>query len=295
MAVINRLEFAPPPTPGLLRSLALAVLAHGLLLAALSLGVHWKREDITVSAEVELWSALPQEAAPKPMATLPEPAETGVPPPPVAPAAEPPQPDADIVLQQEKQRLKKEKQLALKREKELEQQRLEQLKQARLEKQRLQDQRDQEKQALLDKKKSAQEAKRKEALAAQQEAKQLEAMRADNLKRMMAGLPGATGAPDSKGTALHSSGPSASYGGRIRARIKPNIVFTEEIAGNPTTEVEVRTAPDGTIISRKVVKTSGNTAWNDAVIKAIDKTEKLPPDVDGRVPPSLIITFRPKD
>ena len=122
----------------------------------------------------------------------------------------------------------------------------------------------------------------------------MEAQRNANLKRM-AGMAGATGGPTATGTALQSSGPSASYGGRIRASIKPNIVFTDEIVGNPLAEVEVRTSPNGTIISRKLLKTSGDKSWDEAVLRAIDKTEKLPPDVDGRVPTALIISFRPKD
>jgi colicin import membrane protein len=59
--------------------------------------------------------------------------------------------------------------------------------------------------------------------------------------------------------------------------------------------VEVHTAPDGTIISRKLTKPSGNKAWDEAVIKAIDKTAVLPRDVDGRVISPLTIGFTPKD
>ena len=33
----------------------------------------------------------------------------------------------------------------------------------------------------------------------------------------------------------------------------------------------------------------------DAVLRALDKTETLPRDVDGRVPPSLVIGFGPQD
>ncbi|MES2878907.1 MAG: cell envelope integrity protein TolA, partial [Pseudomonadota bacterium] len=210
-------------------------------------------------------------------------------------------PDPDIALEQEKLRLKKEKLKALEKEKLQEKQRLEKLQQEKLkqeklalEKKRLQDKLDQEKKALEDKKKLAQDSKRKEALEAQQDIKKIEAMRNEQLKRM-AGLAGGTGAPDSKGAALKSSGPSASYGGRIRAKIKPNIVFADEVVGNPLAEVEVRTAPEGTIISRRLIKSSGDKSWDDAVLRAIDKTEVLPRDVDGRVPSSLVISFRPKD
>lgn len=308
LAATDRLEFAPPATPGLLRALALALLAHAFLLAALTWGVHWKNDSANVTAEVELWSALPQQAAPKPVEAVPEPPLA---PPPPAPAQVQPQlPDVDIALEREKLRLKKEKEQsqalqkkqelqerqALQKQQQLEKQRLEKLKQEKLalEKKLLQDKRDQEKKAVDEKKKLELEARRKEALLAQQEAKKIEAQRLDNMKRM-AGLAGATGAPDASGTALHASGPSASYAGRIRARVKPNIVFTDTIAANPMADVEVRTAPDGTIVSRKLTQSSGVKSWDDAVLKAIDKTAVLPRDLDGRVPPVLIIGFRPKD
>jgi len=108
-------------------------------------------------------------------------------------------------------------------------------------------------------------------------------------------LAGASGDATSSGTALKSAGPSPGYAGRIRARIKPNIVFTEEALGNPTAEVQVRTAPDGTIVGRKITQPSGNPAWDEAVLKAIDKTAILPRDGDGRVPPVLDISFRLRD
>jgi colicin import membrane protein len=338
----DRLEFAPPPTPGLMRSLGLAVLAHALLLAALTLGVQWKRDDVTLTAEAELWSAMPQQAAPKleeppdeptpPQPPPPAPAPEPVPPrpvPPPIPQVQPPAPpEVDIALEQEKARLKKLKEQKLAQEKiALEQRRQEKLRQDKLKQEQLnqdklkqdkllaeqkreldkrtqdkrelekraQDKRDKEKAVALEKKKAEQEAQRKEdAAKAQAEAKQVEAQRQANLQRM-AGLAGATGAPSATGTALQSSGPSASYAGRIRASIKPNIVFTDDITGNPVAEVEVRTSSDGTIISRKLIKPSGVDSWDDAVLKAIDKTGKLPKDVDGRVPSSLEIRFRPKD
>ena len=84
-------------------------------------------------------------------------------------------------------------------------------------------------------------------------------------------------------------------GGRVAARIKPNIVFTEDIAGNPRAEIEVRTSPDGTIIGQRIYKSSGVRAWDEAVLKAVIKTEVLPRDVDGRIISPLTIGFRPKD
>jgi colicin import membrane protein len=59
--------------------------------------------------------------------------------------------------------------------------------------------------------------------------------------------------------------------------------------------VEVRCSPDGTIVGTRLVKSSGNKSWDEAVIKALIKTEVLPRDTDGRVPSPLIISFRPRD
>jgi colicin import membrane protein len=295
----ERGEFAPPQPPGMLRAFGLALLAHALLLGALTWGVHWKREaDTSLAVEAELWSAVPQQAAPRQVEAPPPPPPAPAQATPAAPQrpAMPEQRDADIALARQKKDI--EKQEAEQRE--LEKQRLAQEKRQR---DNLRKMAEEKKKLEL---KQLQEAQRKEAQklqARQQEAarkeaadsaKALEAQRQANLRRMT-GMAGATGSETATGNAQRSSGPSASYGSKVVARIKPNIVFTDDIAGNPTAEVEVRTAPDGAIVSRRLTKSSGNKAWDDAVIKAIDKTETLPRDVDGRVPSALSITFRPKD
>ena len=60
--------------------------------------------------------------------------------------------------------------------------------------------------------------------------------------------------------------------------------------GNPVTEVEVRCAPDGSIVGRRVTKPSGNPAWDETVLRAIDKTRQLPLD-GGRIPPTMTLVF----
>lgn len=306
-ATANRLEFAPPATPGLIRALLLAILAHGLLLVALTWGIQWKQDVQIASFEAELWSALPVEAAPPPL-VLPEPAPVSPEPAPVPaePLPERPQPqpeptpptnppEVDIAVQQEKLRLKKQ---AAQRLDKLKLEKQQQLKQAQAQQEKLKQEKLVQDKIKQDKLKQAQADKARQAALdakqAAQDAKLLEAQRTKNLARM-AGLAGASGSPESAGTARQSSGPSASYAGRIRARIKPNIVFTEDIAGNPTAEVEVRTSPDGTIVGRRLLKSSGVAAWDEAVLKAIDKTEALPRDIDGSMPTPLLLVFRPKD
>lgn len=300
----TRLEFAPPPTPGLMRALGLAIMAHALLLAVLALGVQWKRDATPVTVEAELWSALPVEAAPPPPPppppVEPEPIVKPLPPKPTVapPAPPPPQPDPAIAIAKEKARLQKEKQLQQekleqeKRQKEvLKQKKLKEEKEAKEAREReLRDK------AARDKKLQQEQQKQQTAKSAA-EAKKMEELRQQQIARAlrMAGQAEGTGSADARGTAKQSSGPSASYAGRIKARVKPNITYTDTPVGNPTAEVEVRTSPDGTIISRKLVKSSGVKSWDDAVLNAIDKTEVLPRDVDGRVPPALLLVFSPRD
>ena len=311
-------EFAPPPVGGFGRSLSFALFMHLLLLAALTWGIHWKTEPNTLSASAELSSAVPAEAAPAAIEPEPTPPEPVKPPEPVQKAEPKPEPKpvpappkvnaaaereaADIALKKEKEKKKLEEKKAadLEKKKKLEKEKLEKEK---LDKEKEKDKaKEKEKTKELEKKKKEEALKKEEAAAkakedakkAAAEEKRAAALRSENLKRMQ-GMAGATGDENAKGTALKSSGPSASYAGRIRARIKPNITFTDDVAGNPKAEVEVKTSPDGTILSRKLLSSSGNKAWDEAVLKAIDKTAVLPRDEDGRVPPVLEISFRPKD
>lgn len=301
-AAIDRLEFAPPPQPGRVPAFVLAVLAHLLLMLALTWGIHWNRESENVAAEAELWSSVPQQAAPKLVEAPPPAPEPPVqrvaptPPPPPAPR------EADIAQEREKvkQELAQRKQQELERQKKIEarkkQEELEREKKLEARKKQEELKREQ----LAEKKAAEERKKQQEQVKAAKTKKQLEqenklaaALRDEQMRRIQ-GLAGATGSPTATGTAQRSAGPSDSYAGRIRARVRPNIVFTDDISGNPTAEVEVRMAPDGTITSRHLVKPSGVKSWDEAVLRALDRTEVLPRDVDGRVHTPLIIEFKPK-
>ena len=148
-------------------------------------------------------------------------------------------------------------------------------------------------QAKLDAERKKREDAAKAAEDKRREA-QLAADRQKNLERMM-GQAGATGGANARGSAQQSSGPSASYGGRVVARIKPNIVFTDVVNGNPRAEVEIRLLPDGTIVGSKLTQSSGNKAWDDAVLRAVERTATLPRDENGKVPSPIVLGFRPQD
>ena len=308
----DRDELAPPTPPARLRAIALAVLAHVLLIVALTWGVHWKTSTDQPAVQAELWAAVPQQAAPRadppPEPTPPPPPVVAPPPPPPPPPvrqAEPDTREADLAIEREKKRLEKERKEReqLQERQRLEKERKEQERKAQelkdkdkqREKERLEKERQEKDKRLAEEKKQKEaEAKRKQEAIEKANAQAAEARRQENLRRMQ-GLAGATGAENATGTALRDAGPSGSYGGRVAAKVKPHIVYPDAVAGNPRAEVEVRAAPDGTITSTRLVQSSGNKAWDDAVLRALQKTETLPRDVDGRVPSSLVIGFRPKD
>ena len=314
----DRDQFAPPRPPARLRAITLAVLVHAVLIGALTWGVNWKNTADQPAVEAELWAAVPTQAAPRAVEPPPRPppppvqqATPPAPPPPPVRAAEPPDTrEADIAIEREKKRLEQEKkareqqELREKRERERKEEerreRLEHEKKERQQKEREKEKEQREKQlaeqkkAEQEKQKKLAEDKRRKAEEAAREAKEADARHQANIRHMQ-GLANATGGETATGTALNSSGPSASYGGRVAAAVKPNIIFTENVAGNPSAEVEVRAAPDGTIISRRLLKSSGVKAWDEAVLRALDKTERLPKDTDGRVPPQIPMVFRPKD
>lgn len=270
------------------RALGLALLVHVLLVAALTWGVGWKR-DTSLAVEAELWAAVPQEMAPTAQPAPPEPPPPTPPEPKPEPTPEPaePPPPPPPSAQAQAQR---EAQINLEREREEEARKAEVERKARLEREQKEKQREQKERE----RKLAEEKRRKEE-AERAAAEQREQQRQENIRRMM-GLAEATPQPNAAGQATRTAGPSATYAGRIRARIKPNIVFPDNLGNTSiSAEVKVTTAPDGAITDRTLTKSSGNRLWDEAVLRAIDKTAILPKDTDGKVPPVLIISFTPKD
>ncbi|WP_396267513.1 cell envelope integrity protein TolA [Ideonella sp.] len=296
----------PPKADGVTAGVALSILVHMGLITALTLGVQWRSQS-DEGVEAELWASVPQLAAPPAQAPPPaqEPAEVAPPPPPPIKVSPPPppqaaQPDAEIALEQAKKaKLEKQRQAdAEKRaeaKKQAEQDKLDKAKEDKARKDKAE-----KEQAAKDKA----EQERKEKLAAREKAKAEAAEAAEeaarekarqaHLQRMKDQLSG-NGGPQSTGTAPVSAGPSAGYAGRIKARIRPNIRLLDPVSGNPEATVEVKVTPDGTIIGRRLIKPSGDKAWDEAVLRAIDRTERLPRDTDGSIPPVFEIKFNPRD
>lgn len=280
-SAFDRIDFAPPAQPGKLRAMGLAILAHLLLVGALTWGVNWKSKPTTITAEAELWASVPQQAAPRAVTPPPPPPEPVVPPKPVpkpAPAPPPPEKAPDIVEKQDKP-LKKpvEKTPEKPPEKPPEPKPVAKPEVPKVD-------------PALAKLAAQKEAQRVAAAETEQREKDRQAAIDRSLKSA------GSGAPDSPGTAAKSSGPSSGYASRVAARVKPNIVFSGSLSNNPSVEIDVRLAPDGTVLGKpQVTKSSGSREWDEAVVRAIEKTEVFPRDVNGTVPSNVTISSRPSD
>jgi colicin import membrane protein len=250
ISTFDRQDFYPPHPQGTRRALILALLAHLLLAGALTWGVSWKREATVNTVEAELWSALPQQTAPK-LQEVPQPPAQPVAAPEPAPVKAP-----QITVEKEKPKPPKPE--------------------------------------AKPEPKPEPQPKPNPALEAKKLADQREAERQKNVERM-AGLAGASGAPTAQGTAAQSSGPSSGYAGLIKGRVRPNLVFPGNVNGNPMVSVEVRLAPDGTVLGRpRVLKSSGSKEWDEAVVRAFEKTDVLPRD-GGKIWSPLVIDWRLND
>jgi colicin import membrane protein len=248
----------PPQREDWSTGVTISVVAHAALIGALWWGVNWHSATVVSEASAELWSAVPESAAPPPVETPPPPppAPVEAPPPPI----ETPKPP-DIVVEQVKEKKPPKptpppppppppK--------------------------------------PVPPKPAPPPPPPKDKL----DAKTLAKMHDDNVRQMLAQMGNPTNAT---GNAAHDSGPSAGYAGRVVARLKPNVTLTESVPGNPAVEIQIHCAPDGTIIGSKITKSSGSTAWDDAVSKAVLKTGKLPVDTNGKAPDAMTIIWHPQD
>jgi colicin import membrane protein len=273
VAVLQRDMLMPRPPQGMGPGLMLALVVHGLLLVAIAFSVRWRASEPT-GVTAELWASVPEFAAPRAEPPpQPQPVVKPEPPPPPPVAKAEPQPDAQIALEkakrEEAERRRKEEadKLAEKRRHDEE---------------------------LAEKRKKEEAEKLAEKRKEEQAQKLADDRRKKNIERMMAQA-GATGEPTDTGQSTRTAGPPAGYAGRIAARIKPHINFPPDlVSGNPQAEVEIRLGPDGTILSSRLVKSSGSTAYDNAVLNAVTDTRVLPLD-NGRNWSPITLSFRPRD
>lgn len=282
-------QYIVPKEPGLGRALTFAALVHAALVVFLWIGVQWQ-SNAPSTIEAEVWDSQPREAAP-----LPEPAKTPEPEPqpvikdPPKPKVVEPPPVAkpDIALEQEKKRKALEDKKRREEEERLakEKKRLEDEKLAKL---KLEETKRLEKEKAEKAKKEAADKKR---LQEEAEAKLVAKMRDEDMRRIT-GTGGSGDAPKSQGGRA-----SADWASKIGAKIKSNITFVvpEGLQGNPPVEYEVRLLPDGSIAGMRKIRPSGVPGFDEAVARAIERSQPFPRDSNGTMPSSFTGTHKPKD
>lgn len=148
----------------------------------------------------------------------------------------------------------------------------------------------------LQRQKEAEAAKKVEAARLREEDAKSEKLRTDAIQRMKNQVPTtSSGNATTSGTAAQSAGPSANYGARVVAAIRPHIETIKELSPSLRAEYAVYTDASGRVTTPKLLKSSGDAYWDEVALKAILKTERLPIDDNGRVPSPMTIVLRPRD
>jgi colicin import membrane protein len=274
---------------------ALALAMHALFLILLVVGISWQPKRSAAPIAVELWSELPAPARPAPEPPPPPPPEPVLkqaPRPEPRPEPKPefkPAPKPDIALQE---KLEKERK---RREREAEE----------LEKKRIEEKRRAEEKKREEAKKAAEDKKREEAkkLAEQkqrEEERKLAALRAqEDAKRKEQELQAMLQkqqAQQAADAAVRSR--LDAYSRVVGERIKRFIVLPPNIQGNPEAIFLVVQIPGGEIIDVKLKRSSGNSAYDAAVERAIHRASPLPPPPDAArfsEVRELELRFRPKE
>ncbi|HEX7972509.1 MAG TPA: cell envelope integrity protein TolA [Thiobacillus sp.] len=89
------------------------------------------------------------------------------------------------------------------------------------------------------------------------------------------------------------------YRDMISAKVRGNTRLPDNLTGNPEVRCLVRLLPTGEVQSVRVTRPSGNAAYDEAVVRAIEKSSPLPlpGDRDARAAfvPDLSFIHRPKE
>lgn len=245
--------------PGKNKALALALAMHALLGALLFFGVQWKRSTPDV-VEVELWAArpsLPPPPAPVEPTPLPTPPEPK-PVPKIEPKPEPKPPiKPDIVVKTEKKPLAEPKKV------------------------------DPPKIPPPPTPKPPEPKPApdfREMLKAEENQRKAETARAT----------AAANAESELRAAANKRG-LASWGDKIRAKIRGNVTLPPNIQGNPEAIIEINLLPTGEVMQPiKIKKSSGNPGLDAAIERAILKSSPLPkPDDPSVFQRTVEIKYRP--
>lgn len=233
----------------------LAAAVHGFFVLLLVLGVSWQIHDAQ-PVMADIWQSLPEPARAEP-----EPVPKPKPQPPPPQAKPQPAPDnraAEIALEKKKQR------------------EAEELKRRQAEEEAAKKQREEAKRQEQAREQKIAEAKRRDELRRQEEA-----LRQQSLAQALAAEDRQLKARDAAAVAAAQRASEtdklvARYTDMISARIRENTRLPENLAGNPQAEFKLAVLPSGDIAKITLTRSSGNPAYDQAVLRGIEKSSPLP-------------------
>jgi colicin import membrane protein len=283
-------RFASRPAPTFAAG-ALALGVHVLFALLLVFGVSWQTQQ-PAPVMVDIWAALPATQPPRPAPPAPpEPAaEPEVAPPPEPERVKMPEPAPKRVV--EEPPAPKAPDIALEKKK-AEAARLKELKakQAADAKARAEAARAEEATKLREKQQA--EQKRRELLRQMAEE---DLGRAEDEARAAKQAAASAAAAGKRQAAVASV--VGQYREMISAKVRGNTRLPDNLVGNPEVRCLVKLLPTGEVKSVQVTKSSGNVAYDEAVVRAIEKSSPLPlpDDRDARAAfvPELSFVHRPK-
>lgn len=264
---------------------AMALGVHVIFLLLLVFGVSWQTQH-PAPVMVDLWEAMPAPSKVAPSPDVPKPAKP-VPVPPEPPVArDEPSPKApDIALEKKKaetERLKKQEALraaetrALAESARIEAEAVRKMHEKQLADQKKREQQRQQEQEEVAQRVAAEVAANEARLAKQAEARAAASKRQSEVSSMV-GL----------------------FRDKISAAVRGNTRLPDGLVGNPEVRCQVRLLPTGDVLSVRVTHSSGNTAYDEAVVRAIKLSSPLPlpTDRDARATfvPELLFVHRPKE
>lgn len=235
----------------------LALAVHGAFFALLYFGFTWQTRPAETMS-VELWKSLPEAAAPPVVPGIEEVVQPTVPR--IAQAVQPAPPEKlakpDIALPDKKEKRKVETRPVVTHP--------EKKKPVPSPIEKVEARNDQQ---ILAEQKQA-EAEQRERIAAEQSA-QAARDRAAQDARDRAARDAATDAMVNE------------YKAKITRRIRGNIVMPPDVAQDALAEFSVTLLPDGSVLPPQLIKYSGNAAYDNAVERAILKSQPLPLPADA--------------
>ncbi len=260
--------YTVPQSGGNGRAIALAVLVHALLGALLYFGVHWQSSTPAV-VQAELWSAVPQTAAPAPRPVVVQPPPRVEPPqrvetPPEV-KVERPMPKADIVERTPaKVEPPKKKPEPVK----------------------VEEPKPQPKPKPAPPPPKVEPKPRPEVQKLlQQAAVEAPARPPSELNALLA-----SASKESTGRDQQTSGPRGrdTYIARLVTAIRSQTRYAATSPGNPDVKVRIEQLPTGEVVNVTVVKPSGVPAFDAAVERGVRAASPLPRDENGKVPERML-------